>query len=132
MSTDSVKRLDLLMKIQAIVFLLYGVGFFFVPRFVLNDIFGFAQTPTLLFVRAVGGMFIVVGAMEYVVTRHLGERLDIVWGYAAVPLALLAALIWDKLGSGADASNLFFWSSAVITVIFAAGVGYLRWSVKSS
>lgn len=131
MGTDTMKRLDLLMKIQAVVFLVYGVGFFF-PQQWLVDFFKFDVVPTRLFVRGVGGLFIVMAAMEYLITRRLNERLDLVWAYAATPLLILALLIYDRTGTGASASDSFFWSSVVITVIFAAGVGYLRWSVKSS
>jgi len=129
--SDTTKRLDLLMKLQAIVFLLYGLVFLFIPRQFLGDIFQFDEEPTLLFVRSVGATFLALALMEYFTIRRLSERLDLVWGFAAVPFLIFLVLIWDKVGQG-DASDSFFWVSIVITAIFAAGVGFLRWQIKSS
>lgn len=126
------QRLDLMLKVEAVVFLVYGAAFFVLPSLLLETIFNFNQSPTFLFVRALGGTLIVLAVMGYLISGRLSTRLDLVWCLAVIPAFMLVALIWDRLGTSAVASDSFFWASAVLMALLAAGVGYLRWSVKNN
>jgi hypothetical protein len=114
--------LTTIMRIQSLVFAVYGVTFFLVPDFTLDTIFGWETMS--LFPRAIGAAFIGLAWLEWNVTNRLAERRNQVWPFAAIPTLILVALIWERAADTYEGSDLFFWVSVAVTGFFALGVSW--------
>ena len=123
-----------MMRVQAVVFLIYGLPFFLTPSWSLQAIFGFPELPLLgfTFARAVGGLFCVIAVAEYLIVRRLSERLDLVWAYVAFPGILLFTVVWEGALGALEAVPFFFWMNVGVTVFFTVVIGVLRARVKST
>ncbi len=117
-------RLEMIMKVQAIVFLVYAVGWFFMPEFVNDTIFGW-ETDTV-WPRLMGGAFLAIAWGEWRVVEKLEERLDLVWMFAGIPLAFLAGFLWELIADTYPGSDSFAAISIAITIVFGAGVSAAR------
>jgi hypothetical protein len=122
--------LSTLMKIQMIVFLIYGVTFFIIPAWTLKTIFLFDKLPPLTWPRAIGGIFLSIALAEHLCVCRLSERLDLAWVFAAIPGFLLASFVWDRVAGAYVGSELFFWVSIAVTLFFCVAVGWTRIRVK--
>lgn len=109
-----------IMRLQSLVFAVYGVTFFLLPDFTLDTIFGWETMS--LFPRAVGAAFIGLAWLEWNVTNRISERGDLVWPYVAVPTLILIGFIWEQAAGTYEGSDLFFWVTVAVTAIFALGV----------
>jgi hypothetical protein len=112
--------LTTIMRIQSLVFAVYGVTFFLVPDFTLDTIFGWETMS--LFPRVIGAVFIGVAWLEWNVTNRIAEHRDLVWPFVAIPTLILIAFIWEQAADTYEGSDLFFWVSVAITAFFALGV----------
>ncbi len=112
--------LTTMMRIQSVVFAVYGLTFFFIPDFTLGTIFGWETTS--IFPRIVGAGFVGLGWLEWNVVNRITERRDLVWPYVGVPVLILVALIWEQAAGTYEGSDLFFWVSVVLTVFFSVSV----------
>jgi len=119
-------RLTMIMKIQAVAFLAYAVGWFFIPDFINDTVLGW-DTETV-WARVLGGVFFGVAFGEWKVIEKLEERMDLVWMFAAIPIGILAALLWEQLADTYTGSDLFFWVSVAVTVVFGTAVTAARLS----
>lgn len=129
---QGVPLLSILMKIQIIVFLIYGVTFFFIPAWTLQTIFAFDQLPPLTWPRVIGGLFLAIALAEYLCDRRLSDRLDLAWFFATIPGFILVAFIWDRVAGTYQGSELFYWVSIAVTVIFFVAIGGSRLKVKTT
>ena len=129
---QGVPLLSILMKIQTIALLIYGVTFFFIPAWTLQTIFAFDQLPPLTWPRGIGGLFLAIALAEYLCDRRLSERLDLVWFFTAVPGFLLVAFIWDRVAGTYQGSELFYWVSIAVTAFFFVTIGGSRLKVKTT
>ena len=129
-----ISPLATMMKVQAVVFFIYGLPFFLNPSWSLQTIFGLPELPLLgfTFARALGGLLCVIAVAEYLIVRRLSERLDLVWAYVALPGILLLTVVWEGALGALEAVPFFFWSSVGVTVFFAVVIGVLRARVKST
>ena len=130
--TQGVSLLSTLMKIQMIIFLVYGVTFFLLPAWTLRTIFAFDQLPPISWPRAIGATFLAITLGEYFCIRRLSERLDEVWFFTAVPGLLLLGFIWDRVAGSYQGSELFYWVSIAVTAFFFVTVGGSRLRIKSA
>lgn len=129
LSTTGTNRLSLLLKVQIIAFLAYGIGWFLVPQFALGTIFGFEEIPDLFHVRTVGAAFLGLTYLEIQIDRKLADRLDLVWGFVIVPALIFVALLLQY--NDMKDHMLFFWVSAAVTVFFSVGVGFFRMQINT-
>ncbi|MGD8520370.1 MAG: hypothetical protein PVF56_04425 [Desulfobacterales bacterium] len=128
---QDVSLLSILMKIQIIAFLIYGITFFFIPAWTLQAIFAFDQLPPLTWPRAVGGMFLAIALAEYLCDRRLSERLDLAWFFSIIPGFLLVSFIWDRVAGAYQGSELFYWVSVVVTAFFFVAIGGSRLKIRT-
>jgi len=129
---QGVSLLSILMKIQIITFLIYGITFFFIPAWTLQTNFAFDQLPPLTWPRAVGGMFLAIALAEHLCDRRLSERLDLAWFFPIIPGFLLVSFIWDRVTGTYQGSQLFYWVSIVVTAFFFVTIGGSRLKVKTT
>jgi len=109
-----------IMRLQIVAFAIYGIGFFFVPDFTLDTVFGWDTTTSLA--RGLGAAFLVLAWIEYNITTKLADRMDLVWPFAVLPALLLVGFLWEKAADTYDGTDLFFWVTVVVTVFFAVTV----------
>ncbi len=128
---QSMSLLSTLMKVQIVAFLIYGVTFFFLPTWTLENIFAFDQLPPVVWLRMLGALFLAVTLAEYLCVGRLSERLDMVWVFAAIPGLILVGLIWDRVAGIYEGSELFYWVSIAVTVFFFTAIGGSRLKVRS-
>ncbi len=119
------KRLALVLRIQAVVFVGYGLSFLLAPDFTLDTIFGWEGAQTM-FARMVGAAFLGLAWLGWLIATHLESRLDMVWPLVLVPVLLFAVLVGEKVADNYQGSDLFFWVSVGVTVFFAVAVGGSR------
>lgn len=112
--------LTTIMRIQSVVFALYGVTFFLVPDFVLDGIFGWETMS--LFPRVLGAVFIGVAWLEWNIGNRIGERADLVWPFVAIPGLILVSFVWEQAADTYEGTDLFFWVSIAVTAFFALAV----------
>jgi hypothetical protein len=124
--------LSTMMKIQAIVWLVYGITFFFIPTFTLKTFYGFDQLPPLFWLRFIGSMSLAITLGEYLCVRRLSERLDLAWFFFVLPALLVLSLIWERAAGRYIGSGFFFWSSIVVTGFFTVAIGLSRLRVKNT
>ena len=120
-------RLRTIMRIQAIAFLGYAVGWLLAPEQVNGTILGWETDTT--WPRVLGAVFLVLAWAEWQVIDKLDERLDLVWAFAAIPAAILAALLFEQLSGnyvGSDANMLV---STLVSMLFAGWVSYGRYTI---
>ena len=55
------------------------------------------------------------------------ERRDLVWPFALIPALLFAGLAWEKAADTYDGSDLFFWVTFGLTLLFTILVGDAAW-----
>jgi hypothetical protein len=122
-------RLALVLRIQAIVFVAYGLSFLLAPDFTLDTIFGWEGTETF-FARMAGATFLALGWIDWLVASRLESRLDMVWPLVLVPALLLAVLVGQRVAGNYDGTEFFYWSSIAVTVFFTAAVGGSRLAVE--
>lgn len=122
------QRLTLIMRIQTIAFLGYALGWLLVPDLVNDGIFGW-DTETF-WARGLGAVFLAVAYGEWQVIGKLEERLDLVWMYAVIPIGILVALLWERLAGTFNGTDLFFWVSVGVTVVFGTAVAAARVTVE--
>ncbi|MDK1018427.1 MAG: hypothetical protein QGD89_03375 [Actinomycetota bacterium] len=123
------ERLVVVLRIQAVVFLAYGLSFMLVPDFTLDTIFGWENAETF-FTRMAGVTFLALAWFGWLVARHLESRLDEVWPLVLVPVLLLVVVIGERASGAYDGSELFYWVSIVVTAFFAVAVGGSRLAVR--
>ena len=125
------ERLRLVLRIQAVVFVAYGLSFLLAPDFTLDTIFGWEGAETM-FARMVGATFLALGWFGWLIADHLESRLDLVWPLVLVPVLLLAVLVGEKAADNYQGSDLFFWVSVGVTAFFALAVGGSRLALGST
>lgn len=125
------KRLILVLKIQAVVFLVYGLSFLLAPDFTLDTVFGWSGADTL-FPRMVGATFLALAWFDWLVARRIEWRLDLVWPLVLAPVLLLVTLVGVRIADNYPGTDLFYWVSIAVTVFFAATVGWSRIAVGKS
>ncbi len=122
------ERLSLVLRIQAVVFVGYGLSFLLVPDFTLDTIFGWEGAETM-FARMVGATFLALAWFGWLVARQLDSRLDMVWPLVLVPVLLFVVLVGEKVADNYQGSDLFFWVSIGVTVFFTVTVAGSRLAV---
>lgn len=125
------ERLAMIMRIQAVVFGLYGLAFLLIPDFTLDTIFGWEGVETF-WPRAVAVPFLGVAWLEWGVASRLDSRLDLVWPFALIPALFLVVFVWEKVADTYTGSDLFFWFSVVLVTVFAVAVAWARMSVGAT
>ncbi|MFV1962691.1 MAG: hypothetical protein ACC658_12780 [Acidimicrobiia bacterium] len=114
--------LTTIMRIQAAVFVAYGLTFFFVPDFTLGTIFDWETMS--LFPRTLGATFVAMAWVEWNVASRLSERRDLVWPFVAAPALIFVAFVWEQAAGTYEGSDLFFWVTIALTVFFVLAVGF--------
>ena len=122
------ERLAMVLRIQAVVFVAYGLSFLLAPDFTLDTIFGWEGADTL-FARMVGATFLAVAWLGWLIAGRIDSRLDMVWPLVLVPALLLAILVGVKVADNYPGSELFYWVSVAVTVFFTVSVGGSRLGV---
>lgn len=123
------ERLVLVLRVQAVVFVAYGVSFLLAPDFTLDTVFGWEGAETL-FARMVGATFLALAWLGWLVASRLDSRLDMVWPLVLVPVLLLAVVIGERIAGNYEGSELFYWVSVAVTVFFTVTVGGTRLAVR--
>jgi len=127
---QGIPLLSTMMKIQAIVFLIYGLLLFLIPAWTLQSIFGFEKLPPLIYLKVTGGLFLAIVLAEYLCFRRLLERLDLAWFFVAAPGFMLVAFIWEGVAGTYEGTSFFYWSSIFVTVFFTVVIWLSRIRVK--
>ncbi len=113
--------LTTVLRIQSFVFAVYGVAFFLIPDFTMDTVFGWEVMT--LFPRAVGATFIGIAWLEWIGAERIAAAKDLVWPFVGIPALLLATFVWERAAGTYEGSDLFFWVSVAVTVIFTLAVG---------
>jgi hypothetical protein len=116
------------MRLQAIVFAIYGLSFFFVPDFTLGTIFDWDTSS--YWARSLGAAFIAVAWLEWNIAAKLEERQDLVWPFVLIPALLLVTAVWEKAADTYEGSDAFFWMVVVVTLLFTILIGGAAWSTQ--
>ena len=127
---QGIALLSTMMKIQAIVFLIYGLLLFLIPAWTLQSIFGFEKLPPLIYLRVTGGVFLAIVLAEYLCFQRLLERLDLTWFFVAAPGFMLVAFIWEGVAGTYEGTRFFYWSSIFGTLFFTVVIWLSRIKVK--
>ncbi len=122
------EKLTLVLKIQAVVFVTFGLSFLLAPDFTLDTIFGWEGTETF-FARMLGATFIALGWFDWLVMDRLESRSDMVWPLILVPALLLAVLVGQRAAGNYDGTEFFYWTSTAVTGFFTAAVGGSRLAI---
>lgn len=122
------ERMAMILRIQAVVFVAYGVSFLLAPDFTLDTIFGWEGAETI-FVRGVGATFLALGWLGWLVASRLDSRLDMVWPLVLAPALLLGVFVGQRIAGNYAGSDLFYWVSIAVTAFFTATVGGSRIAV---
>ena len=121
---------SIMMKIQAIAFLIYGLLLFLIPAWTLQSIFGFEKLPPLIYLRIIGGLFLAIVLAEYLCFRRLLELLDLTWFFVAAPGFMLVAVIWEGVAGTYEGTSFFYWSTIFVTLFFTVVIWLSRIRVK--
>ena len=127
---QGIPLLSIMMKIQAIAFLIYGLLLFLIPAWTLQSIFGFEKLPPLIYLRIIGGLFLAIVLAEYLCFRRLLELLDLTWFFVAAPGFMLVAFIWEGVAGTYEGTSFFYWSSIFVTLFFTVVIWLSRIRVK--
>lgn len=113
--------LTTVLRIQSFVFAVYGLAFFLLPEFTMDTVFGWEVMT--LFPRAVGATFIGIAWFEWVGAARIAEDRTLVWPFVGLPALIFAAFVWERAAGTYEGSDLFFWVSIAVTVVFTVAVG---------
>lgn len=127
---SGIQRLTTVMRLQSVVFALYGVAWFLIPGAVMDSLFSMSDAP-VGWIRVLGGALLGIAWLEWMIIQRLEERIDLVWPFAFIPAIFLVSTLWDKAEGTFDGTDAFFWMVVVVTVVFAALVAWARMGVKS-
>jgi len=127
---QGIPLLSIMMKIQAIAFLIYGLLLFLIPAWTLQSIFGFEKLPPLIYLRIIGGLFLAIVLAEYLCFRRLLELLDLTWFFVAAPGFMLVAVIWEGVAGTYEGTSFFYWSTIFVTLFFIVVIWLSRIRVK--
>ncbi len=111
------------MRIQSVVFLIYGLAFFLLPDFTLDTIFGYETSS--VFPRSLGAVFLAVAMLEWKLVKGGDER-NYSLPFVEIPALILVALLWEKFADTYDGSDLFLWVSVAVAASFTVAVGAAR------
>jgi len=127
---SGLQRLTTIMRLQSVLFALYGVAWFLIPAAIMDSLFSMSDAP-VGWIRVLGGAFLGIAWLEWMIVQRLEERIDLVWPFAFIPGLFLVANLWDKAAGTFDGTDSFFWMAVVVTGVFAAVVAWARMGVKS-
>lgn len=113
--------LTTVLRIQSFVFAVLGLAFFLLPEFTMDTVFGWEVMT--LFPRGVGAAFIGIAWFEWVGTDRIAEDRALVWPFVGLPVLIFAAAVWERAAGTYEGSDLFFWVSIAVTVVFTVAVG---------
>lgn len=126
---SGLERLRMVMRIQTVVFALYGIGWFFIPGAIMDSVFSMPNVD-VGWVRVLGGAFLGIAWLEWAIVRRLEERIDLVWGFAFLPVIFLISTLWDKAVGTFTGTDAFYWMVVVVTAVFAVLVAWARMGVR--
>lgn len=125
-------RLALILRIQAIVLAIYGLGFTFVPGPIVEGMFGWDGVDHTL-LRASGIAFLVLAWAEWLVVQNLESRLDFVMPYLLLPAAFVVAFAVDRYVTDTYAGpDGFWWTNFVVVAVFTIAVLWGRMAVTEA
>ena len=116
----STNTLRLVMRVQAVVLLVYGASFMLIPEFTLGTIFGYDVEN--FWPRIAGGAFLGVAWLEWNVISNLERRLDLVWPFAFIPGIYVVVLLWERAAETYPGTESFWWVSLAVTLVFFVAV----------
>src|SRR5574341_701874 len=134
MSADQSRNLRLLknvMTVGAVLGAVYSITFFLIPNVVLRNVFGYETLPPWEWPRLAGVIFGALTFAEVLVIRRLSDRLDLVWAFVLVDAGIVVSLTWDRLLGTYQGTDLFFWTSVVVSAVFGAAMAILRLRIGS-
>lgn len=109
------------LQIQAIAFIVYGIGFFLIPDAINDSIFGWEGTEPI-FGRVIGGTFLGLGLVEWRLAGGVVDR-AVVWFYTLVPGLFVVAFIWERLADTYTGPDLWYWVNFGVSAVFFVLVG---------
>lgn len=121
-------HLSIIMRIQALAIAVYGLAFTFLPDFSTDTLFGWDGVDPS-WVRASGLLFAVLAWAEWLVVRRLGERLDLVWPFVALPGFFGVAFVAERVTDVYQGPDSFWWANVVVVVLLFLGVLWGRLTV---
>lgn len=127
---SGLERLRVVMRIQAVVFALFGIGWFFIPGVIMDSLFSMPDVD-VGWVRVLGGAFLGIAWLEWAVVQRLEDRVDLVWGFAFLPAIFLISTLWDKAAGSFTGTASFYWMVVVVTTLFAVLVSWARMGARS-
>ncbi|GMQ97564.1 MAG: hypothetical protein BMS9Abin17_0062 [Acidimicrobiia bacterium] len=113
------------MRFQAIVYAIYGLSYFFIPDFVIEDVLDWDTSS--FWARGLGAVFIAVAWIEWNVVAKLEERRDLVWQFVLIPALILAGAVWEKGADTYEGSDAYFAMVVAVTAFFTLLVGGAAW-----
>lgn len=119
--------LKLVMTVQAVVLLVYGLPMLLAPRF-WTALTQQAPLPENYILRAVGIAFLILSYLELKIVGDLTRYKGLVHAFAALPALFCVTIILQALKRGFDGQPAFYgaawywWLNGVVTAGFAIAV----------
>ena len=108
---------NLILRLEAAAFTGFGLVFFFIPELWNDGIFGWEGT-TILFARIIGAAYLGLAVLAWKLVAMGDVDATLVWGFALVPVAVLAAMIWDKAADTYTGPDSWLWLHGGLIVAY--------------
>lgn len=124
-------RLAVIIRIQSIALVIYGVTFTFLPDFTTDTLFGW-EGVDLTWVRSSGIAFLILGWAAWLVASRLEGRLDLVWPLVILPGGYLVAFLAERATDVYQGTDSFWWTNLVVVAFFFVALLWARLTVGES
>jgi uncharacterized protein YjeT (DUF2065 family) len=115
------KALKAVMTVQAVVLLVYGLPYLFVPKWT-TAITQQAPMPENYFLRAFGIPMVVLGLLELRLLGDLERYRSLVFLYALLPSLFFITIVLQAFIRGFNGAVWYWWLNGLVTAVFALAV----------
>lgn len=115
------KALKAVMTVQAIVLLVYGLPYLFVPKWT-TALTQQTPMPENYFLRAFAIPMVVLGLLELRLLSDVDRYRSLVSLYALLPALFFVTIVLQAFVRGFNGAAWYWWLNGVVTGVFAVAV----------
>ena len=115
------KALKAVMTVQAIVLLVYGLPYLFVPKWT-TALTQQTPMPENYFLRAFAIPMVVLGLLELRLLSDVDRYRSLVSLYALLPALFFVTIVLQAFIRGFNGAAWYWWLNGVVTAVFAVAV----------